>query len=206
MTFAQYPFPTVCHLFIRRIRVRVLALIPEARSQIEDRHQHVGGLQIAVHDTLLVRVLHALVDLRERLQPFLRRQPLAVAVGGDWLAIHVLHHELRPSFRRAAVVEHRCDRGVVHEREGLPLGLEPRYDLSGVHPGLEMTFRATGRRTGVACSASQTSPMPPSPILWSRRYEPKLLAELVLAVSVRVESRSGDGSGSGALIRFPPER
>ena len=42
----------------------------------------------------------------------------------------------RPVVRRARV-EHAGDVRVVHQRQGLPLGLEPRHHLAGVHPGLD---------------------------------------------------------------------
>ena len=68
----------------------------------------------------------------------------------------------RPAGGRPGV-EDPGDVRVVHQRQGLPLGLEPGQDLPVSIPGL-MTFSATSRRTGSVCSAMQTAPIPPSPI------------------------------------------
>src|SRR5215813_13576412 len=46
-------------------------------------HQHVGGLEVAVDDALLVGVLHRLADGQKQLQPPARRQAVLVAVVGD---------------------------------------------------------------------------------------------------------------------------
>ena len=51
-----------------------------------------------------------------------------------------------------AAVEHAGDVGVVHQGQGLPLGLEAGDDLAVSMPGL-MILRATLRRTGCCCSA-----------------------------------------------------
>ena len=39
---------------------------------VVQRDQHVGGLEVAVDDPLLVRVLHGLADRDEQLQPLAR--------------------------------------------------------------------------------------------------------------------------------------
>jgi len=47
------------------------------------RDQHVAGLEIAVQDALLVRVLHALAHLLEQVDAFSQRQLVPVAVVSD---------------------------------------------------------------------------------------------------------------------------
>jgi hypothetical protein len=87
-------------------------------------------------DALLVRMLHAVAQLEEQFEAVAKRQPVAVAVLRDGLAAHVLHGEVRTSFRRAPAVEDPGDRRVIHQCQRLTLGVEPRQDLGGVHSGL----------------------------------------------------------------------
>jgi len=47
-----------------------------------------------------------------------------------------------------------------------PLGFEARDPFARIHTAL-ISLTATRRRTGSFCSASQTSPISPSPIFWS---------------------------------------
>ena len=66
-----------------------------------------------------------------------RRQPVLVAELGDRDARDQFHDEVRPARCRRAAVEHPGDVRVVHQRQGLPLGLEPGDHLPRVHPRLE---------------------------------------------------------------------
>ena len=88
-------------------------------------------------DPLLVRVLHRLADRHEQLQPLARRQLIVVAVLGDRHALDQLHDEVRPAGLGGAGVEDPGDVGVVHQGQGLPLGLEPGDDLARVHARLD---------------------------------------------------------------------
>ncbi len=101
------------------------------------RHQHVGRLQVAVDDRLLVGVLNAVADLLEQLQTLLRGQAVAVAVLGDRHALHVLHGEVGPAALGRPGVEHLGHARMVHHRQRLPLGLEAGHDLLGVHAVLD---------------------------------------------------------------------
>ena len=49
------------------------------RLAIDDRDQDIAGLQIAVDDALLVRMLNRLADGHEEFQPLFGRQPALVA-------------------------------------------------------------------------------------------------------------------------------
>ncbi len=69
-------------------------------------------------------VLHRLANRHEQLQPLLRRQAVLVAIAGDRHALDQLHDEVGPAGFGGAGVEHLGDVGVVHQRQGLPLGLE----------------------------------------------------------------------------------
>ena len=86
---------------------------------------------------LLVGVLHRLADREEQFQPLAGRELLLVAVVGDRDALDQLHHEVGPAAVGGAGVEHPGDVGVVHQRQGLPLGLEPGDDVARVHARLD---------------------------------------------------------------------
>ncbi len=88
-------------------------------------------------DSLLVRVLDGMADLHEDRDALIDAEGVSIAVGGDRVTGHVLHHEVGPPLLGRAGVEHPGDVGVVHHRQGLPLGLEAGDDAPGVHPELQ---------------------------------------------------------------------
>ena len=69
------------------------------------------------------------------------RQPLAVAVLGDRLALDQLHHEERLTGLGGAAVVDAGDVGVVHQGERLPLGVEASEDRARVHADLDQLER-----------------------------------------------------------------
>ena len=103
------------------------------RPAVVQGDQDVRGLEVAVDDPLLVRVLHRLADRDEQLQPLAGRQPPLVAVLGDRDALDQLHDEVGAARVGGAGVEDPGDVGVVHQGQGLPLGLEPGEHLAAVH-------------------------------------------------------------------------
>ena len=94
-------------------------------------------------DALLVRVLHGLADGDEQLQPAAERQSLLVAEPGDRLALDQLHDEVGPARVGRPGIEHPGDVRVIHQRQGLLLGLEAGDDLCESMPGL-ISFSADG--------------------------------------------------------------
>jgi hypothetical protein len=90
-----------------------------------------------VDDPLLVGVLDRLAHLDEQAEAVPHAQAGPVAVVGDRDAADQLHDEVRPAPVGHPGVEHLGDVRVVHEREGLALGLEPGDDLGRVHAGLD---------------------------------------------------------------------
>ena len=67
------------------------------RLAVVGRDQHVGRLDVAVDDPLLMRVLDRLADGDEQLEPLVRRELILVAVVGDRNAADQLHDEVRPA-------------------------------------------------------------------------------------------------------------
>ena len=90
-----------------------------------------------MNDSFLVRALDGLADLNEKLDALLGRKAVLVAKLGDGDALHQFHDEVRPSGVGGAAIEHLGDVGMVHQGQGLALGLEAGHDLFGVHPQLD---------------------------------------------------------------------
>ena len=88
-------------------------------------------------DPLLMGVLDAAAHLDEQLQPLPRGKTLIVAVPGDRRPLDQLHDEVGPAGVGCAGVEHAGDVRVVHQRQGLALGLEAGDDLRALHARLE---------------------------------------------------------------------
>ena len=89
-----------------------------------------------MNDAFLMGVLNGMTNVDEETQPLNRRQIVLIAVVRDGNAAHQFHHEVGPAGVGGAGVEDFGDVGVVHHRQGLPLGLEAGHDGSGVHPEL----------------------------------------------------------------------
>ena len=100
----------------------------------------------------LMGVLDRLADRDEQLQSLRRGELGLVAILGDRHAVDQLHDEVRSAGVGRPGVQDPGDVRVIHQRQGLPLGLEPGDHLVGSMPGL-MIFDATFRRTGCSCSA-----------------------------------------------------
>ena len=82
-------------------------------------------------------VLHRCTNRHEQVQAVFSAQLVLIAVLGDGNAPDQLHHEIRSAGLGGAGVEDAGDVFVLHHRQRLPLGLEARDDLLGVHPQLD---------------------------------------------------------------------
>ena len=141
------------------------------RHAVVQRDQDVRRLDVAMDDALLMRVLDRLADLDEQIQPFLGGELVLVAVLRDADAPHQFHHEIWPAQIGGARIQHLGDVRMIHHRQRLPLRLEPRDHRLGVHPQLD-DLQRDRRRTGSVCSATYTTPQPPSPIRSINLYRP----------------------------------
>ena len=99
--------------------------------------EHVGRLDVAVDDQVLVRVLNRGADVPEELQARGGVEPVRVAVVDDRLSFDVFHGEVRPAVRRAAAVEKAGDERVLEAGENLTFVPEAADDAVGVHAALE---------------------------------------------------------------------
>ena len=86
-------------------------------------------------------VLHGRADLAEERQPGVEVEAVGVAVLGDRDPFHQLHDEERAAVGGRAGIEDAGDIGVLHQRQGLALGLEPGQDIPRVHPPLDQLQR-----------------------------------------------------------------
>src|ERR1035438_2927730 len=62
---------------------------------------------------------------------------MAVAIGSDWFAVDVVHHEERTPARGSARIEDPGDVAVLHSRQGLAFVAEAGKHLVGVHAQLD---------------------------------------------------------------------
>ena len=65
----------------------------------------------------------------EQGEPLSRRQVILVAEVRDGNALDQLHHEVRSARGRGTAIEHLGNAGVIHDRQGLSLGLEASDNL-----------------------------------------------------------------------------
>jgi hypothetical protein len=107
------------------------------RNVVVQCDQNVRRLDVAVDDPFLMRVLNRPADLGKKLQPAPGIEPPLVAELRNRNAAHQLHDEVGASAFGHIRVEHFGDIRVVHQGQGLPLGLEAGQHLAGIHAGLD---------------------------------------------------------------------
>ena len=99
-------------------------------------------------DPLLVGVLHRLADRHEQLQAGPDREPQAVAVLGDRLPAHQLHHEERLAGLGGAAVVDAGDVGVVHQGQPPARSASNRASTARESIPTLISLSATCRLTG----------------------------------------------------------
>ena len=107
------------------------------RSIVLNSDQDVRRFEIAVNDALLVGMLNAIAHLQEQIDAAGDRQLVFVAVRRNAFATDILHDEIRTALRGCTGVEDARDGRMIHDRQRLALGFEPRDDLRGIHTGLD---------------------------------------------------------------------
>lgn len=103
------------------------------RTSVDGRDQDVRGLEVAVDDPLLMRMVDRAADRHEELDSARDRQAVAIAVLGDRRSVDQLHREVGAAVGSDARVEDLGDRSVLHPRQRLALRVEPAQDLARVH-------------------------------------------------------------------------
>ena len=105
--------------------------------EVVQRHEDVRGLDVAMDDPLLVRVLDGLANLDEQIEPIFGGEIVLVAVVSDADTAHQFHHEVGPAHIGRARIEHLGNVRMIHHRQRLTLRFEPGDDLLGVHAQLD---------------------------------------------------------------------
>jgi hypothetical protein len=88
-------------------------------------------------DALLVSMLDGLADGAEQFEPLVGSELVPIAVLRDGSPADQFHDEVGPARLCGPPVEDPGDTRVVHQGQGLPLNLETRHDLLGVHARLD---------------------------------------------------------------------
>ena len=88
-------------------------------------------------DALLMRMLHRVADLIEQLQPLFHADAVLVTVLRDLDPIHQFHDEIGPTCLSGSSVQDSSNIRMVHQSQGLALGLEPSDHVFGIHPQLD---------------------------------------------------------------------
>ena len=123
--------------------VQILKLLGDAEVEQPHRsialHQDVGGFQIAMNDSVLMRVLHRLANGAKQLQTLADRRIAVAAVLGERNAVDILHDEPgRPVTKGVSVIEARYGR-MIQLREHA-LFTEEALAAGGGYPGIAQDF------------------------------------------------------------------
>ncbi len=124
--------------FLGRLRIDVEQLRDAEVEQLRRpvaRDQNIAGLQIAVNDQVLVRVLHGAADADEQPEPSLDREVVDVAIPVDRQAVDELHHEVRQAVVGRSAVDQAGDVRVIEVGENLAFVPETLLDEGGVEAG-----------------------------------------------------------------------
>ena len=112
--------------------------------------EDIRGLQVAMDHAALMRMLHRLADLHEKLEALIDRRARRVGVSRDRRADHMLHGEERATVGREPCIEHLGDVLVTENGQHLALDVESRQ-RSRSRPrlsSLSATFRRMGTLVG----------------------------------------------------------
>jgi hypothetical protein len=123
------------------------------RHAVVQRHEDVRGLDVAVDDPLLVRVLDGLANLDEQIEPFLRGEIGLIAVVGDLDPPDQFHHEIGPAHVGGARIQHLAMLGWSIIASACRSASNRATTCLVSMPSL-MTLSTTRRRTGSVCSAT----------------------------------------------------
>ena len=107
------------------------------RFSVQASHEDIGGLQVTVDDSFLVRVLNRVAKLNEQSQPFFEGGLIRCAIFRDLDSPNQLHHEVRTARWRCPAVKHPRNAGMIHERQRLTFRFKSGHHALGVHAQLD---------------------------------------------------------------------
>jgi hypothetical protein len=94
----------------------------------------VGGLDVAMDDSFLVRMLHCVANTHKQFKSLSHSQAILITKIGDFYPAAQFHDEVRPACFGGARIENSRDIGMVHQGQSLSLYLEPCDYRFSVHP------------------------------------------------------------------------
>ena len=114
--------------------------------------QDIRGLQIAVQNTALMRVQHAVASVHEQLQPCLNTYVFQIAMRMNGKTRDQRHGEPRAAIRRSAAFKNRGHIGVIHQSHGLLLGPKSGENSLAVHALLQHFYCGRALHWRVLCA------------------------------------------------------
>nr|WP_235908641.1 hypothetical protein [Roseiconus nitratireducens] len=109
----------------------------DTRFAVFASHQQVRWFDVAMNDSLLMRVMNGAANLDEQLETFFGRKISLTGKLRDWNSVDEFHDEVRPSILGDPRVQDPRDVVVVHHRQSLLLSAKPVQNLLGIHPRLD---------------------------------------------------------------------
>ncbi|ODV20559.1 MAG: hypothetical protein ABT27_07585 [Lysobacteraceae bacterium SCN 69-25] len=103
--------------------------------------EHVGRLEVAMHDQIAMRMRDRLADLDEQRQTRVEIQAPRVAPGRQRLAVDEFHREPRTTVLVEAAVDQACDVRMFQPRQDFALAQEAREHFLGIHAALDALER-----------------------------------------------------------------
>jgi hypothetical protein len=113
------------------------AEVDDARTwlAIDLNDENVGGLEVAVNDGFLVRVLDGFTDLNKEAKTIGKRQFFLVAIASDGKALNVFHDEVGLAAWSGASIENLGNARMIHDGERLAFRLEALKSDGVEHAG-----------------------------------------------------------------------
>ena len=116
-----------------RVRVGVNELGDAEIEQLDltvGSHEHIGRLDVAMHDQVGVRVGDGLEHIEEQAHAGLEPERVMIAVGVDVLALDVLQHQVGLLHRRHTGVDEVRDMRMSEPGQDAALAREPRFRVA----------------------------------------------------------------------------
>jgi hypothetical protein len=94
-----------------------------------------------MNNPLLMRMLNRRTNLYKKSKSLLRGQIIRVAIFRDLNSTDQFHYKVWPPIVRCSRIKHLRNVRMVHQRQRLPLRVEPRDHLLRAHPQLDQLQR-----------------------------------------------------------------
>jgi len=110
-------------------------------------NEHVGRFEVAVDNSILMRVPHGIAELQKEREPCAWGELLLLTPARERLrALHELHDDVGMRVGGASGIEHARDVRMIHARERFQLLLKAAEHVRAVHAGLQQLQRDLTRQ------------------------------------------------------------